>query len=139
MKTTFDFEIRLYQLIDNSMLGAEITGRLIKGQRPNMPAGYPLEDVSLTCLPVPNDQVQETVGSINIHVPNLKIQIAGQPDQSQPNHPRLNYLTKLAMEAIKMHVGEDWHCDFEQQLTFEEPEILSTYSSIRVSLYSINI
>lgn len=139
MKTTFDFQNSLWLLVNASALKLEITGGIYKGSRPNTLVDEQLEDVVINCLPVPRNQLQETIANVNIHVPNLKIEIAGKPDRSQPDNVRLNILTSMAIELVSEYVGDDFHCDFEQQLIFEEDEIYSHYSNIRVKVFSINL
>lgn len=139
MKTTFDFQDKLFELVNASALKTEITGGIYKGNRPIMAVTAQKEDVVINCLPVTRDQLQETIGNINIHVKNLEIAIDGKPDKTQPDNVRLNLLTKMAIDVVTMYYGEDFHCDIEQQLLFEEQSINEHYSNIRVKVFSINI
>lgn len=138
MKTTIDFQNRLFDLINSSALKNGITGGVYKSARPITGVMDLKEDVVINCLPVPGDQIQETVGNINIHVKNLDLKIDGKSDKTQPNLSRLNTLTLMAIDIIQDHYAEDFHCDFDSQQLFEEPESNSYYSNIRVNLFSIN-
>jgi hypothetical protein len=140
MMSTYEFNDKLYDLLYASPLKAEINGDVYKGDtRPIVSIDQAKEDVVIRCLSAPNSQFQETIGMINIHVPNLKIDINGKPDRTHPDNPRLKSLTAMAIGIIAEHYGDDWHCDFDQQLDFEEAEVYEHYSNIRVKLFSVNI
>jgi hypothetical protein len=54
------------------------------------------EDVVINSLPINNSQMQSGVFNVNIHVPNLVLNINGNIDTTQPNHERIKQLTALA-------------------------------------------
>lgn len=135
MKTTFDLENIIWNALKDSVLLADISGDLYKQRRPS---GSTSEDVVIISLPVNNLELQSAIINVNIHVPNLSIKPGGVQDNSQPNHPRLNELTKLAIEALQDQWAEDYNFDVVQQTIFQDSDG-SHYVNIRLDFYSINI
>lgn len=136
MKTTLEVIDIIWQLLNGSPLADAITGGVYKNLRPLNTAK---EDVVINCLPVNNAQLQQGVANVNIHVPNLILNVNGVQDKTQPNHARLQLLTGLAIQEL-LNVWEgDYNLDIEQQTIFADEEANSHYSNIRIQFNNINL
>jgi len=137
MRTTFDFVNMVYAALNgNDALKDAIDGDIYKYNRP---VDSRKVDVVINCLPAMNAQLQEAVVNVNIHAPNLALNIVGKQDNTQPDHEKLSAVSAIVIDALKEHDGEDFHCDIERQLLFVEEELHEHYSNIRVQVFSINI
>lgn len=133
-KSTFDIVDIIYQVLsaDASITG-EITGIVCKKRLVNSDK----EDVVIGSLPVSNEQVQQAVANINIHVPNLIIKANGMQDISQPNLKRLNELTALVWGIVDEKYYSEYWFYVQQQNLFEDPGTNEHYSNIRVNFNSL--
>ncbi len=89
MKTTFDIVNVIYEFLSSANL--PISGGVYKRR----PTGSTQEDVVIGSLPINNEQVQQTVLNINVHIPNITVVVNGIQDNTQPDSKRLNEVTKL--------------------------------------------
>ncbi|MEX6691257.1 hypothetical protein QTN47_27355 [Danxiaibacter flavus] len=131
MITTFDIVDIVWNQINNSELKTIITGDVYKEARP---VNSNVEDIVINCLPVNNEQLQEAVANVNIHVPNLKIKVDNIQD-SQPNLERLKDLTRIAVDLLSAW-GEDYNYEVQQQVLFSEGD--QHYLNIRIEFFHIN-
>lgn len=109
-------------------------GGLYKFQRPQNSVK---EDVVVNLLVQARGQVQQGVINVNIHVPNLSLP-TNPVDNTQPNVPRLKYLTGLANAALEEVYGDDYNFEVQQDNLFAD-ENNQHYSNIRITFTSINI
>lgn len=124
----------VFNRLKDSALDTAITGNITKNVRL---VGSVLEDVVINSLATINTQLQKGIMNVNIHVPNLKINISGGTDQSTPNHNRINELTEIAIPLLKDIWGDNWDFDIEQiNLIMEEK---SSYNNIRLVFQSLNV
>ncbi len=133
MRTTFDCIDILYQKIKNSTVVNVISGKVYKNTRP---LNSRTEDIVIGSLPINNEDIQQTVLNVNIHVPNLKLSIDGNIDNSQANFVRLQDLTELVIQQIDDITNVDYWYNVQQQTIFEDLE--EHYTNIRVNFYSEN-
>jgi hypothetical protein len=134
MKTTFDMVDIVWQRLNGSQLKTEISGGVYKKR----PTGSQVEDVVINCLPVNNEDLQQAVLNVNIHVPNITIQANGVQDSSQPNTERLQELAALAIETLSDVWVGDCNYDVQQQGMIEDPEAGDHYVNIRLEFFNIN-
>lgn len=138
--TSIDAVNVLFQTIKNGVLFSDVkkpNGKLCKFERP---LDSELEDVVINVIALGRDDVQEGVLNVNVFVPNLKFDDR-KTDKAQPDTARLNYLLKLAIQALGE--GEEiWelngqYCFKIQQETVFPDENNQHYANIRVEFYSI--
>lgn len=134
MKTTLDLVDIVWQRLNTSPLKTEINGGLFKHRRP---AGSQNEDVVINALPINNLQLQSAIVNVNIHAPNLTIQVGSIQDNKQPDSERLNELTKIAVEALSEVWSDDYNYDVQQEVLIEDEE--DHYINIRLEFFNINI
>ena len=124
----------VYNRLKDSTLDDSITGSICKNVRPFASV---LEDVVINSLATVNTQLQKGVMNVNIHVPNLLVNVSGGSNQSTPDHNRINALTLIAIGLLKDVWGDNWDFDIEQiNLIMEEK---SSYNNIRLVFQSLNV
>lgn len=135
MTTTFDITDLLWTKADSSTLKTSISGGIYKNQRP---ANSKKEDVVTNCLPVNNEQLQKTVGNVNVHVPNKLIKV----NNVQESVPDLVRLKQLAAEAIGIY-KDNWtgtlNYDVQQQTLIKDEEAGDWYINIRIEFNIENL
>ncbi len=136
MKTTIDLVNDVFTLLNVPVLTGAISGKVYKHRRPT---NSKKEDIVVNCLPVTGDQLQTAVVNINIHVANLKLQLNGTTDLSQPDHVRLNAIAGLVTPLIEDASINDLVTSVQQQTVIEEAEIDEHYINIRVNIFNINV
>ncbi len=94
------------------------------------------EDVTVNSLPINNEQIQQAVININVHIPNVTVVVNGIQDNTQPNSKRLNEVTKLVIEQVNEKYFADHWCYVQQQNVFDDE--LEHFSNIRLNYYNIN-
>jgi hypothetical protein len=137
MRSTFDIVDHLYTYLSASELKSMINGVVCK-QRP---INSTKEDVCINAIAITGNQFQEGVINVNIHVPNLKLKIGGQDDNTQPNYARLKILTNKALELLQLVTFERGHVIVSNptQRLFAEPEINQHYTNLRLTVRSVNV
>lgn len=137
MKSTLTAVNILYQILKlNTGITTAISGKVYKDNRP-INSGK--EDIVVNSLPINFEQVQQAVLNVNIHVPNLELNINGVQDNTQPNLARLETITDLVITAVKDHVGSDYWFFIQQQNVFPSDPLGEYYSNIRINFFSENI
>ncbi len=140
--TTFDIQDRLYTLLNGSASlvsapGTMLTGAIYKSG--GRPINSDKEDIVIGSLPINFEQIQQAVININIHVPNLSINIGGVQDKTKPNLKRLKELTALVIGIVDDKYYSDYWFNVQQQHLFEEQGANEYYSNIRLNFFSENI
>lgn len=123
----------------NSDLKGSISGGVYKLSRP---LNSDKEDIVINSITLNAAQLQEGVLNVNIHVPNLSINVNGVQDNTQPNFSRLKALTALAVSSLSdvwASLGEYNYTPQEPGNPLKEDGIDSYYSNIRVEFFSVNI
>jgi len=128
-----DLESLIYNHLKTGDFIKAITGDIYKIERP---ANSLYEDVVISMLPINNLQLQTGVANVNIHVPNLLINVNGV-QQEMANISRLKQLFSLAQNELKETLIDDVIFNIQQQIFFQEQE--SSYINIRLDIYSVNI
>lgn len=136
MITTLDILDIVWNRLDGSQLKTAIIGGLYKHRRP---AGSQKEDVVINSLSINNLQLQSAIVNVNIHVPNITIEVNGVQDSSQPNFTRLQELAAIAVEVLSEVWADDYNYDVQQQVLLEDEEAGDHYINIRIEFFNINI
>lgn len=134
MKSNLTAVDTVFSLLNDSIVKDEITGRIAKNVRPT---NSEAEDIIINSLALNNEQLQQGIINVNIHVPNLSININTGIDRSTPDHNRIKYLTDLVIPVLKDIWGDDWDIDIEQINLLREE--ISSYNNIRVVYQAINV
>lgn len=135
MMTTLDLVDIVWQRVNGSLLKTEISGGVFKHRRP---AGGQNEDVVINSLPINGLQLQSAIINVNIHVPNILINVNGVQDNSQPNHIRLQELAAMATTVLSDVWADDYNYDVQQQTMIEDVEAGDNYINIRLEFFNIN-
>jgi hypothetical protein len=135
MITTLDLVNIIWQRLNGSQLKTTITGGVYKKR----PAGSQTEDVVINCLPINNLDLQTAIVNVNIHVPNITIQVGTVQDSTQPNFERLQELAAIAIAVLTDVWAGDYNYDVQQQTMIEDEEAGDHYINIRIEFFNINI
>ena len=131
LMTSFDAIDVLYQRLKNTPFTTALQGGLYKLQRP---VDSIAEDAVINSLGMPNNQVQQGIINLNIHVPNLSL----RQDNTQPDFARAQQLTALAIVQVKEFYSDDYWFLFQQQNMVQGDDTESIVN-IRIEFYSINL
>ena len=112
-----------------------LTGGCYKTVRP---VDSKAEDIVVNSLGLPNKDVQQGVVNVNIHAPNLNLQISGKQDTTQPDTVRLQALTSLVTGQIKEFYSSDYWFLLQQVSGLLEDE-QGYYINIRIDFFSVNL
>ena len=133
--TSLDAVDKVYLQVRDTPFTAALRGGLYKMKRP---VNSIAEDAVINSLGMPNKDVQQGVVNLNIHLPNLSLEINGKQDNSQPDFIRAQQLAALAIQQVKEFYTEDYWFVFQQQniIQSDDTEIIV---NIRIDFYSQNI
>lgn len=108
LKTSLIAQDDVKKLLDATALPSMITGQI----RHNMRVlNSTKEDIIINTLYWDGDQLQSGIINVNIHVPNLKGQLAeggSAQDRTQPNIARYLELAAVAVPVLDFHDGFDF-------------------------------
>lgn len=135
MMTTLDIIDLLWSKLDGSALKNAITGKMYKLVRL---ANSKKEDVVINCLPINNEQLSKTIANINIHVPDLTIEVDSIAQQV-PDIVRLKSLAALAISILKDTWTSTLNYDVQQQVVIQDREAGDHYINIRLEFNIINL
>lgn len=139
MRSTLDIEDRIYQVLNVPSLTNIISGKVLKRKRPVYQKTESKEDVVINCLPITGDQLQSCVSNVNIHVPNLVLTIAGQPDNDQPDTGRLNEIFSVVEPLLESFFLDDVDGYIQSITVIEEEDLNEHFMNIRLQIHSINL
>ena len=105
-----------------------MNGGLYKGERPQNSS---LEDIVISSMLTGDGTLQEGVANVNIYVPKMDINIAGQV-QKMRNSSRIGEVLGLAISALKEHYGNYFSLWTSKIQEFDEPQINQTRLSLRI-------
>lgn len=135
MTTTEDIIDILYARADGSALKTAISGSICKRKRDGNSS---LEDVVINCLPALGNQLQNVIANINIHVPNITVNVNGFED-SQPDNVRLKALAALAVPIFTDVWSAEYNYTVQQQMVFEDREAGDHYINLRIEFFIVNL
>lgn len=134
MRTTLDVVDDLYQALNVPAIKSEIDGDIYKHRRL---LNSRKVDIVINSLPINSEQLQNCIGNVNIHVPDIEVNVDGNIDY-QPDHVKLKELTTLVLGNLEVWEG-DYHFSVQQQTLFKEDGANEHFVNIRVNYYSINL
>lgn len=126
-----------YQITEGSPLKAAITGDIYKIRRA---LNSDKEDVVINTLSVNNEQVQQGIVNINIHVRNLRLGNGSNQDNTRPNFARLDQLTEIFKPVFEgdLYVSETVF-SIQNITIIPEENIPEYFVNFRIIFYSKNI
>lgn len=130
MKTSFDTDAIIYQLLKQSAVHNAISGGIYVGDdRPNDSAD---EDIVVNSISLMQDFLPQIgTSNINIYVPDAVRSINGK-QQLQANRTRLKAIAELVMATIRSANITGLKMQVSSQYTLEEPSIKQHYVNIRI-------
>lgn len=134
MRTTLDVVDDLYQALNYTDIKNAIDGDIYKHRRL---LNSRKVDIVINSLPINSEQLQTCIANVNIHVPDIEVNVDGNIDY-QPDHVKLKELASLVMLYLEVWEG-DYHFSVQQQTIFKEDEANEHFVNIRVNYYSINL
>lgn len=134
MKTTLDVVDAIFNALKGSTLENVISGSIYKHRRV---LNSKKEDVVINSLPINNEQLQQCVANVNIHVPDVTFKVDGNVEY-QPDHTRLLELAAEAVQSLEAWES-DYHFDVQQQSIIQEESAKEHFINIRLNFYSINL
>ncbi|MBO9660272.1 MAG: hypothetical protein J7527_15740 [Chitinophagaceae bacterium] len=103
------------------------------------PDNFTADRIVVNSLPVSGGQLQTAVININVCVKNLKLKIAGQPDNSQPDRKRLNEIAKPILEILEDAIISGIVTEIDNIAIYPDKEVKEHFLNIRVRIYSANL
>lgn len=128
--TTLDAVDIVYGVLKDSSL--TITGGIHKYAKP---ISSNLEDVVVNSITMNNEQLQEGVLVVNIHVPDKQIKV-GTTTQSMIDTKRMLSVSKEVLSVLNEVWKDDWHFVVQQQNLIESTG--EHFNSIRLEFYFEN-
>ncbi|MBF9252485.1 hypothetical protein I2I11_04195 [Pontibacter sp. 172403-2] len=110
-----------------------ISGSIWQHQRP---ANSRNEDVVINSLALTNQQLQQGVVNVNIHVPNLKLNLDGATDNTMPDLARMYEIEQAIYPILEACWKDSFHTDIDEP---GQPyqDGANWYLNIRVNYYSL--
>lgn len=137
MKTVIDLVDDMYVLLNvGPVQSIMLSGDVFPDGRP---AGHVNECIVINSLPITGRQLQTAVANVNIHVPNLKLTINGQPDNSQPDRKRLKIISDVVIPLIKDAIINNTVTEIQNITLIQEQNLNEHFLNIRVGTNSINL
>ncbi len=137
MKTTLDLVDDIFELLDITPVhNVMLSGDVFLNERPD---NHKNECIVINSLPVTGEQLQRGVVNVNITVPNLKLTINGQPDNSQPNRARLKAISAVVIPILEDAFVNDTVTGIQTITLVNDKEIKEHFLNIRVETNSINL
>lgn len=135
MRTTFEIEHILYQMLVNAGILDEINGGVYL--RDSRPLDSNKEDIVVNTLTLDTDAYPQTaVSNVNIYVPDVRMRI-NEMQQSQANGKRMAELTNIVLAVIRGTKVDGCTITPMSQVTLAEPSIGQHFVNIRCS-WNIN-
>lgn len=131
MKTSFDTDQIVYNLLTNSRVKDVITGGIYyQNDRPDASTD---EDVVINTIAMTQDFLpQIATSNVNIYVADKPRRINGT-EQLKPDHRRLSELTKIVLDVLRNSKIEGLKLIPENQTILQEAESKQHCSNIRIA------
>jgi len=131
MKTTFDTDSILYNILLNSPLKNAISGGFYLGE--DRPDDSEEEDVVINSIVLSQDyHPQIGTSNVNIYAPDKKVRIKGK-EQMASARSRLKILSEKAIRIIKEAKIQGLAFTIESQTILPEPSVRQHFVNIRIS------
>ena len=98
----------------------------------NRPKNSTKEDIVVGSLAMNNEQLQEGVFNVNIHVPNLVL----TGDDTQPNFNRFDQIANILVPMLSDVWGTDWNFSVDDPASVV-PDGNNWFCNIRIRFYSL--
>lgn len=129
MLLSFDTDNILFQVLSSSdELKAAISGGIYTTDRPD---NSDKEDITVNTITVNGDSPQRGTSNVNIHVRDLKTNIAGQ-EQRKEDRERLQRLSSMVVSILEAARVEGLLFWISNQTTIREPETAQHYTNLRI-------
>ena len=130
MKTTFDTDAILFQVLHNSPIKNAISGGIYVGD--DRPDDSKDEDIVVNSIDLTQDYLPQIgTSNVNIYVSDTPKKIKGK-QQLQANRTRLKALSEKTMEVLRGAKITGLKMILGSQNTLEEPGIKQHYVNIRI-------
>jgi hypothetical protein len=130
MKTVFDTDTILYEIIANSSVKTAISGGIYAGD--GRPDNSDKEDIVVSTIYLTQDVLpQRGTSNVNIYVSDKELQIKGNK-QRKSNGERLGELSKQVVEALRSAQIPGVSLWIDSQNVLPEPAINQHFVNIRV-------
>lgn len=137
MKTPLDLIDALYDLVNVSdVQAAMLSGDIFKNVKPD---NYTGECVVINSLPIVGLQMQRGYANVNIYAPNLKLNIQGQPDNSQPNTDRIKAISAAVVPIVEDAVANGSLFFIDSMTLYSEDNNREHFLNIRIATRSPNL
>jgi hypothetical protein len=93
------------------------------------------EDIVINALPVTGNMIQRGTLNVNIHVPDLTVNMGGQV-QSHPDFTRLTELARTVTDILKDFYHETYNIWIGNQSILDEPN--SHYVNLKIEFRNVN-
>lgn len=130
MKTSTEIIDLIYQYLEASPLKAELSGGIYPLQRPENSGK---EDLVIGTLTLGEGPVQIGVFNLNLHVPNIKVQIGGK-EQSQPDRRRMRVISGILRDLFSEQFFEDCSAWITNIAEIKEPSLDEWYVNHRLEI-----
>lgn len=128
----FDLNNLVYRILKDSGIDSQISGGLYSRTRPDDSV---LEDIVVNTLSLTTDYTpQQGMVNINIHVPDIKVNINGKTN-SKLNAVRLEQLGKAVCDIVENVKMQGFNISVSAVSLLEESERQEHYANIRVQIY----
>lgn len=136
MITTFIVIDTIYAKIAASALDIATNGELYKLKRP---LDSTKEDIVINCLPISGEQVQLATANVNIHVPDILLDIDGK-EQFMPDTVRLKTLADMADSLLKDVSAAGYYYYIASQATLQDQNHSTPnhFINVRIEFRSYN-
>lgn len=133
MKSGIEMVMDVAELLNVEAITSQINGSIWQHQRP---ANSARTDIVVNSLALTNQQLQQGVVNVNVHVPNKSLTIRGVQDSTMPDLATMKRLEGLIYPLLDARWLEDFHTDIDEPgQPFQEGN--NWYLNIRVNYYSI--
>lgn len=130
MKQTFDTDMILFKLLNDSAVASIITGGIYKRKRPNNSVK---EDIVVNTITLTQDYFPQIgTSNINIHVADIDVKIGGVA-QKVPDESRMKTLSEAVLSVVRNAMIPGISATVEMQSTIQEAEINQHFVNIRIS------
>lgn len=135
MKTGIDLAQDILSLVDVDEITSIITGNVYLFERPQNSV---LQDIVIGTLVLTNDQMQQGLGNVNCHCPNLKgVTINGAVDATLPDVVALNLISGRVTNLLNNYHGKTFFLSAQNTGVPLRDDINGTwYVNIRVNYNS---
>ncbi len=137
MKSVLNFVDEVYSLIRKPEIVALLDGGAIyKYTRPDNSRKV---DIVVNSLPASGDQLQDSSVNVNIHVPNLVLDIENNIDNSQPNQLKIKEVSEALIPLLKDSYVNGSDIVIQSTMLMLEQQFNEHFLNIRLQIYSPNI